>query len=84
MEDTMITLENGINYYIIDDLDYEGRKFVIGSIVYLDEQELQDDNFLIKEIVKNGDQLVVIDIEDDQLAAEVTRLLIAKIQTSDH
>ena len=84
MEDTIITLENGINYYIIDDLDYQGRKFVIGSIVYLDTDELQDDNFLVKEVVKDGDDYSVVSIEDQNLAAEVTRLLISKIQTSDH
>jgi hypothetical protein len=83
MRDSIVTLENGINYYIYEDLDMNGKKYVIGSMIDVYNQDLDTDNLLVKEIVKDGDSYAVTSIEDEKIAQEVSKLLISKIQVSN-
>lgn len=78
IKDRIIELENGTNYYILEDITYMEKKYVMAAECDLEKDSVNEDKYIIMEIsIKNND-LYINNIEDDELAKKVTKLLLEK------
>lgn len=79
IKDRIIELENGSNYYILDDITYMQKKYVLAAECDLEKDSVNEDKYIVMEIKINNNDLFIVNIEDDNIASIVTKLLIEKI-----
>lgn len=77
-KDKIITLDNGIEYLIINQFDFDGRRFVVGTMVDTEKDLIDKENLLIKEIVSIEGEDHIVTIEDQKTLETVTRFLGSK------
>lgn len=80
IKDRIIELENGTNYYVLDDIAYNESKFILASECNLEKDTIDKDKYIVLEIKINNNQLYISNIEDDNLAATITTLLLKKVR----
>lgn len=78
IKDRIIELENGTNYYILDDITYMQKKYVLAAECDLKNDSVNEDKYIVMEIKINNNDLFIVNIEDDNIASIVTKLLIEK------
>lgn len=74
MIDKIITLENDKDVYVINQIEYLDRKFVLISEVDKETEELSD-NMGILEIVVDKENYCFAEIEEKEILLEVGKLL---------
>ena len=80
LKDNIITLDNNVSYYILQDMNYNGRKYVLAAQADLEKDNLDTNELIVKEIVSEGDGLITADIKDQEEAERITKVLITKFQ----
>jgi len=80
LKDNIITLDNNVSYYILQDMNYDGRKYVLAAQADLEKDNLDTNELIVKEIVSEGDGLITADIKDQEEAERITKVLITKFQ----
>lgn len=80
IKDKIIELTNGVNYYILDEISYNNRKFILAAECDLEKDELKEENYIVSEIKVEGTDLVTADIEDEELSQTITKMLIEKVR----
>lgn len=82
MKDKVISLNTGEDYYILEELDYNSRKFALGSKCDLEHDTINEDELELFEIIINEEDLAIIEVRDDVLSREVTERILSKIRNS--
>ena len=80
IKDKIIELENGTNYYILDDITYMEKKYVLAAECDLENDSVNEDKYIVMELKINNNDLYILNIEDDNISKIVTKLLIEKIK----
>lgn len=80
IKDKIIELNNGVNYYILDEISYNNKKYILAAECELEKDELKEENYIVAEIKVEGTDLVTADIEDEELAKTITKMLIEKVR----
>lgn len=80
MKDSVINLSTGVSYYVLEEVIHNDRKFLLGAQCDLDSDNINTEELFLMEAKGTGDNLVVDEIYDDDLAKEVTILLMNKFQ----
>ena len=80
IKDKIIELTNGVNYYILDEISYNNRKFILAAECDLENDTVNEDKYIVMELKINKNDLYIVNIEDDDLAKIVTKLLIEKVK----
>lgn len=65
----IVTLENNVEYLILEELDHEGKKYVY--TVRTLEDETPTDEFVIYEVIKVDDDSYLKDIDNKELYDEL-------------
>ena len=79
IKDRIIELENGTNYYILDDITDMQKKYVLAAECDLKNDSVNEDKYIVMEIKINNNDLFIVNIKDDNIASIVTKLLIEKV-----
>ena len=81
----IVTLENNVEYLILEELDHEGKKYVY--TVRTLEDETPTDEFVIYEVIKVDDDSYLKDIDNkelyDELIEEFNDIVADKILSGD-
>lgn len=80
IKDKIIELNNGINYYVLEEISYNNKKYILAAECELEKDELKEDNYIVAEIKVEGTDLVTTDIEDEELSQIITKMLIEKVR----
>lgn len=80
IKDKIIELNNGINYYILDEISYNNKKYILAAECDLEQDKLNEENYVVAEIKVEGTDLVTADIEDEEISQIVTKMLIEKVR----
>ena len=83
IKDKIIKMDNGKEYYILTDITYNTKKYLLSVECDLANDDVKEDEYLVMELVIENDELVIKRIEDDNLALVVTNLLLNKIKNED-
>lgn len=78
IKDRIIELENGINYYILEDINYNEKKYVLAAECDLENDDVKDEKYIVLEVNVNNNDLLISNIKDDDVAIIVTKLLLEK------
>lgn len=74
---------NEINYYILEEIEYDNKKYVMAAECNLEKDTFNDEKYIIMEIKIENNELITADIEDMDLASTIANLLIEKIKNSN-
>ena len=80
MKDKVISLNSGEEYYILEELGYNGKKYALGLKCDLEHDTANEDELELFEISMNDGELVVLDVTNEELATEVTNRILEKIR----
>lgn len=81
IKDKMIELENGVNYYILEELTYNNKKYALAVECDLEKEEMNDDKYIVMEIKLDNNNLTTAYIEDDKEAAIISKMLLDKARS---
>lgn len=83
VKDKIIQMDNGKSYYALDEIEYNGRKFLLSVECDVEKDELvNEDDYHIMELAFENSDLVIKRVEDDNLAKTVTVMLLDKVRSS--
>ena len=79
MKDKIVKLKNGLEYVVVDELNYEGRNYVFA--VQVDEiSETITKNFIFVEVSTDiNNKMTLKDIEDKFIFEKITSLFINRL-----
>ena len=79
MIDKVITLDNGLEYYVLDEMSYEGKNYLTGLQVD-NEKEGITNNYIIVESKKdiNGN-VTLVDIDNIQVLETIGNLFTERL-----
>ena len=79
MKDKLIKLKNGLEYVVIDELNYDGRNYACA--VQVDEiSETITKNFIFVEVLSDiNNKMTLKDIEDKFMFEKITSLFFNKL-----
>lgn len=79
MIDKVITLDNGLEYYVLDEMSYEGKNYLMGLQVD-NEKEGITNNYIIVESKKdiNG-SVTLVDIDNIQVLETIGNLFTERL-----
>lgn len=74
MKDSIIQLNNGKNYYVLEEIEYKNRHFILTTECDLEKDKIKNGNtlYLMERKVENS-QEIIAEVIDDELATEVTK-----------
>ena len=81
IRDKIIELENGVNYYILEELTYNNKKYALAVECDLEKEEMNDDKYIVMEIKLDNNNLTTAYIEDDKAAAIISKMLLDKARS---
>ena len=74
----VIELDNGVNYYIVEEMEVKNRKFILAKMVDLQTDKVKDDDLVIKELINTADGVITANIDEAKEAEAITKLLLEK------
>lgn len=78
MKDRIVELDNGTQYYIVEELNDNGKKYVLLSQCDLKKDYISVDELEVKEAVMTDDGINIQNIRNENMLEELTVRLIAK------
>ena len=64
--DSVITLDNNLNYLVLDKIDQDDETYYL-TVRVDDNDELLDENVILKELNENGEKYVVKETNEDKI-----------------
>ncbi len=84
MKDKIIELNNGKNYYVLEDLTLDDKYYIYCSLVNEVNETVDENNFVIVEVRRKVDgSYSLIDIDDENDIFLITNLFLNKIKKSE-
>ena len=82
MKDKVIGLKNDVKAYVLDELDYNNRKFIF--VIELDKEDNPiDDSYKQLELKIINDELIIDDIDDFEIASVVNNLFLSRMANEE-
>ena len=81
IKDRIVELTNGTNYYILEDITYMQKKYILAAECDLENDDVNEDNYIVMEMKINNNDLYIVNIEDDETINIVTKLLLEKARS---
>ena len=75
IKDRIISLDNGISYYIIEELEKDNKKYILALPCDIKKDDATEEDFAIKEVTMEGEDLVIKSIDDDEVNEVAVQLL---------
>ena len=77
-KDQILTLDNGLEYLVINELDLNSRKFILGAMIDTNNDLIDEENLFIKEVVSDNGSARVVSVEDEKELEAVSKLILNK------
>jgi len=77
-KDQILTLDNGLEYLVLNELDFNSRKFILGAMIDTRNDLIDEDDLFIKEVVSENGGPRVVSLEDEKELEAVSKLLLNK------
>ena len=77
MKNNVITLNENVKCYVLDEIDYKGKKYIF--CIQIDENdEMIENATYVFEVTVSDDKLITKAIEDFEIASVVNNMFIAR------
>ena len=82
MKDMILKLKNGKDYYVLEELSHNNKKYALATECNLEKDEINEEELVVMEVKVIDDDLIVNEISDDNVAEEVVMLFRDKFQNN--
>lgn len=72
MENKIITLSNNEEYIVLKEATIDNKKYIFCTKYNEEKETIEEDSFVIAEVFLDGENLKLLDINDQQVAEKVT------------
>ena len=83
IKDKIIEMDNGKNYYVLNDVEYQNKKYLLTIECDIEKDEIVDEDYLVMELDIVDNELAIKQIKDDKIAMIVTDMLLKKVKNSN-
>ena len=83
MKDKIIEIKEGTNFYVLEELKYNDKKYIFGAKCDLEKDTIEENNFIIQEVTIKDNQLVLNDLENEEEAKIIANMFIEKIGNAE-
>lgn len=73
MENKIITLNNNEEYIVLKDAVIDNKRYIFCSKYDEKNEKIDENSFIIAELVLDGENLKLLDIKNQQLAETITK-----------
>ena len=82
MRDKIIKMSDGQEYYILEDVEYNGKKYVLSLECNLDKDTVNENDYLVMEVAFENDDLMIKIVDDVEVAKVVVSMLLNKVKNN--
>lgn len=82
MKDMILKLKNGKDYYVLEEIEHDNKKYALVTECNLEKDEINEEELVVMEVKVINDELIVDEIYDDNIAEEVVMLFREKFQNN--
>ena len=82
VKDKVIQMEDDKNYYVLEEVEYLNRKFLLSLECDLDKDTINEEDYLVMELVLENNDLVIKRVLDENITKTVVVMLLQKIRNS--
>lgn len=82
-KDSIVTLDNGLEIYILEEMEFAGRRFVIGSQVDTANDNIDEENLIFKEVIVEDGADKFVTIEKPEEADSFLQLILMKLRNEE-
>ena len=83
MKDKIFNLDNGKSLYVLEELEYKNQKFVFGTEVDKENEELKDNYIVLEVKITDADKLRLEEVSDFETLSVVNNLFLAKLANNE-
>jgi hypothetical protein len=80
IKDRIITLNNNHEFYILEEMEYNQKKYVLAAECDTKTDTIEQENLTVMEIKLIGDNIAADNIVDDNLAGFISAKLLEKLK----
>lgn len=80
IKDKIIQMDDNRNYYVLEDTEYKGKKYILALECNLDNDIINEDDYFVMELDVTGEDLYIKHVEDDEIAKMVIELLLDEVR----
>lgn len=78
MKDRIIKLDDDKTYYVLEKVTLDNKMYIMMTEYNMQDDVLDTENFIIKEVEKQDDKLALKEIESEKLGSKVAMELLKK------
>ena len=78
MKDRIIKLDDNKTYYVLEKITLDDKMYIMMTEYNMQDDVLDTENFIIKEVEKQDDKLALKEIENQELGSKVAMELLKK------
>ena len=82
MKEKIISISSGEQYYILEELNYQDKKYVLGAQCDVEKEQIEEQELVLFNVDIKSEDLVINNVNDQQLAEIVTGKILDKIKNS--
>ena len=79
MIDRIVVLDDKTNIYILDEIEYKGKRFVYGVECEFSSSDIKE-NYYVLEVDMKDNKLLLKDIEDIETISVVNNIFLSRIK----
>jgi len=80
MKNRILEINNDKCLYVLERTNYNDKNYILGALCNLDNNRLDVANLLVREVLDEGSSIRIKSINDEDLAYDITNILINKFR----
>lgn len=82
VKDKVIQMDNGKSYYVLEEIEYQGKKYILTLECDLEKDMVNEDDYFAMELTIENGELNIKKIDDNDIAKVVVGMLLSKMQNN--
>ena len=82
VKDKVIQMDNGKSYYVLEEIEYQGKKSILTLECDLEKDMVNEDDYFAMELAIENGELNIKKIDDNDIAKVVVGMLLSKMQNN--
>lgn len=80
VKDKIIQMDNGKCYYVLEDVEYNGKKYILSLECDLDKDAVNEEDYFVMELSMVDGELAIKRVEDDNISKIVIAMLLNNVK----
>ena len=80
VKDKIIQMDNGKSYYVLEDVEYNGKKYILSLECDLDKDSVNEEDYFVMELSMVDGELAIKRVEDDNISKIVIAMLLNNVK----